>query len=588
MQDKTLLKSLKNVMSEFLNVYKFWIIGLLGCAVVVGTSGPINAYLLSTVMNNFVIHSKNMMFEHVFWPSFLLLLNFLAYDLGLYFWDVINNKIQPEIKARVTLFTYKYILQHSPQFYQKNSLNKILQNINSLANGIHAATNRTFLYLCSSIVTISVALIMLYFVNHIFFTIMASSVTLYGVITYIQYKNTLPLVIDFLGNERAVSALISDGIANSHNIRIYANNKDEVDFLSRELSWVQRSAKQKAAAISKNNFVKKLCCILCVGCVLQVLIHFNALQKISVGQFAIILFLSVRIGAALFSFTENLENMNSAVLDCKSSLETLFAPLDVHDDPQASNLHVIEGNIQFCNVNYNDSDTRFNNLNINIESGQKIGFIGFNSNDKAAFISLIMRMANLSSGTIRIDQQDISAVSQSSIHRAIGYISKNATIFNRTVMENIRYGNKHASDAEVIAAAKQALAHQFIENLPFKYNTTVGDLGVKLTESQRQRIVIARELLKDSPILILDEPILQNDPVLEQREIEDSLWQFMRNKTVLVISNNIVTLSSMDRIMMFEDGQIIEDGTHKRLKIGSDKLYNSLLDDHAFQLFTGF
>ena len=191
-------------------------------------------------------------------------------------------------------------------------------------------------------------------------------------------------------------------------------------------------------------------------------------------------------------------------------------------------------------------------------------------------MNLILRLYEVREGHILIDGQDIQKVTQDSLHTAIGMIPQDPTLFHRTLMENIRYGRIEATDEEVRDAAKRAHAHEFIVTLPQGYEALVGERGVKLSGGQRQRIAIARAVLKNAPILILDEATSQLDSVTESF-IQESLWEVMQNKTTIVIAHRLSTLLHMDRILVFDRGKIVEDGSHQAL-LSKGGLYKTLWD----------
>lgn len=229
--------------------------------------------------------------------------------------------------------------------------------------------------------------------------------------------------------------------------------------------------------------------------------------------------------------------------------------------------------VKFC---YMGSEALFKNKSVIIEPGQKVGLVGYSGSGKTTFVNLILRLYDATEGLILIDGQDIKEVTQDSLRANIGMIPQDPSLFHRTLMENIRYGRINATDEEVIEAAKKAHAHDFIINLPEGYNSLVGERGVKLSGGQRQRIAIARAILKNAPILLLDEATSQLDSVAESY-IQESLWRLMQNKTTIVIAHRLSTLLHMDRILVFEEGQIIEDGTHSEL-LERNGQYKSLWD----------
>jgi ATP-binding cassette subfamily B protein len=209
-------------------------------------------------------------------------------------------------------------------------------------------------------------------------------------------------------------------------------------------------------------------------------------------------------------------------------------------------------------------DALFNDLTISIEAGQKVGLVGHSGSGKTSLTKLLLRYSNVDDGTITIDGQNIASVTQEDLRRKIAYVPQEPLLFHRTISENISYGQENASQAEIVTAAKRANAHEFIVKLPHGYDTTVGERGVKLSGGQRQRVAIARALIKKAPILVLDEATSALDSESEQL-IQDALWNLMGGKTAIVIAHRLSTIQRMDRILVMEDGKIIEDGSHKEL-----------------------
>lgn len=251
------------------------------------------------------------------------------------------------------------------------------------------------------------------------------------------------------------------------------------------------------------------------------------------------------------------------IKDCLSLLE-----LDcyVHDKPGATKLKLKTNDIVFENVSfsYPSGTTVFKNFNLTIAPNKKIGLVGASGSGKSSLIKLLVRYYNLSGGKILIGGKDISDVTQESLRAQIAMIPQESTLFNRTLMENIRYGNPKATDRQVIAAAKKAHIHDFIMSLPLKYESKVGERGVMLSGGERQRVAIARAILKNAPILILDEATSALDSQSE-RYIQQSLKELMKGKTVIAIAHRLSTLNEMDELVVLKKGKIVEQGKHQEL-----------------------
>ena len=239
---------------------------------------------------------------------------------------------------------------------------------------------------------------------------------------------------------------------------------------------------------------------------------------------------------------------------------------DVIDETDAPALNVGKGELAFNNVSfdYGNEIEVFKNLNLKIKPGEKVGLVGFSGSGKSTFVNLVLRLFDVKDGSITLDGQDIKMHTQNSLREQISMIPQDPVLFHRSLLENIRYGKQDATDEEVYKAAIKANAHDFILKVPERYNALVGERGVKLSGGQRQRVAIARALLKDAPILILDEATSSLDSVTE-KAIQQTLENEMEGRTVIVIAHRLSTISHMDRILVFDEGRIIEDGNHDQL-----------------------
>ncbi|MBR6355402.1 MAG: ABC transporter ATP-binding protein [Alphaproteobacteria bacterium] len=250
----------------------------------------------------------------------------------------------------------------------------------------------------------------------------------------------------------------------------------------------------------------------------------------------------------------------------KDGLELVFQPYQVVDAPDAHNIKMRGSSINFADItyHYNGKENLFENFNLKVKSGEKIGLVGHSGSGKSTLIKLLVRYFDVNGGKITVGGEDIAKVRQNSLRAQIAVIPQDTTLFNRTIMENIRYGNVNATDEEVIQAAKAAYADEFIVNLPKGYDSKVGERGVMLSGGERQRVAIARAILKNAPILILDEATSALDSESEQY-IQKSLKKLMRGKTVIAIAHRLSTLKEMDRLIVMDKGKIIEEGTHDKL-----------------------
>lgn len=276
---------------------------------------------------------------------------------------------------------------------------------------------------------------------------------------------------------------------------------------------------------------------------------------------------TMNISMRLWEFQHVLRQYNRAFGDAAEMTEILQIDPEIKDPEQPEKVNIGRGAIKFSNVTFSYSDNKeplFNNLNIRIRPGEKIGLVGHSGGGKTTLTQLLLRFMDIQDGKIEIDNQDISKIKQDDLRSKITYVAQEPMLFHRTLFDNIAYGDLDADKKTVVAVAKMAHAHEFINKLPEKYDTLVGERGVKLSGGQRQRVAIARAMIKNAPILVLDEATSALDSESEVL-IQDALWKLMDGKTAIVIAHRLSTIQKMDRIIVLDNGKVIEEGSHKQL-----------------------
>ena len=372
-----------------------------------------------------------------------------------------------------------------------------------------------------------------------------------------------------------VSGQIVDTLSNISAVKSYAHEAREMEEHTR-VSEDQMKAwhKMLRAFLLLDNYRRTTFVIFGPGMMMLCVWAWQD-GMITIGDIATIMGVS-------FSFTGNAWHLSGGIIRLSESLgylndslTTLIKPHAVVDADDAGVLDVPEGKIAFQNIDFHYKDKPvFENLDFVIPAGQRVGLIGPSGAGKSTLINLIQRFFDVQGGGIIIDGQNIVDVTQTSLRQQIAIIPQDTSLFHRTIMENIRYGRLDASDNEVLQAAEQAFAKDFIEELPQGFNTYVGERGVKLSGGQRQRIAIARAILKDAPILILDEATSALDSESE-KEIQAALAALMQGKTVIAIAHRLSTINHLDRLLVMNEGVIVEDGTHDDL-VHAGGLYQKL------------
>ena len=302
--------------------------------------------------------------------------------------------------------------------------------------------------------------------------------------------------------------------------------------------------------------------------VLALSVYLWGLGEITAGVVALAYMYAKEVSDLVWNLGRSMGLTVSALSDAQEMVDIFEIEPDVKDPEKPLPFTVKKGDIDIEKIKfqYSDDEKRaiFNNFSLHIKSGEKVGLVGHSGSGKTTLVKLLLRFFDVQEGEIKIDGQNIKNVLQSDLRKYIAFVPQEPLLFHRSIAENIGYGKEGATFDEIVQAAKLANAHEFIEQLPERYDTFVGERGVKLSGGQRQRIAIARAILKDAPILILDEATSALDSESEKL-IQEALLKLMENKTAIVVAHRLSTIKHLDRLLVFENGKIIEEGTHEEL-----------------------
>ena len=571
-------QNLRSFIWHFLQPYKRTVALFVGLALMAGCWGPFNSILIKTMIN-ILSSSQHVNLSLLTWPAVLLVLNFIVFDnvtwrtLG-----YLNYRYEPLIKNKIISETFNFVLGASHQFFHDNLSGRLASQINTLADNVERILHRIAADFFRGFTLLMVALTTMYYVNPLFFCTLAVWFLVFSSLSVVMSKRLVNLSDIHANTESVISGQLVDSITNMNNVRIFARRGYEVMRIDRALLDTKDAFRKKYFFLVGLNVIQGSLIAMMMGCMVFLLIHLYGRHVISIGDFALILGLSMEVGYSTWYTMSQVDEFNQAVGKCKQSLGSLILPHEIQDKEDARQLSITKGQVTFADVkfHYQGTEPLFQNKSVTIEAGQKVGLVGYSGSGKTTFVNLILRLYEVSDGHIYIDDHDIRHITQDSLHSNISMIPQDPSLFHRTLMENIRYGRIDASDAEVINAAKKAHAHEFIHQLPLAYESLVGERGIKLSGGQRQRIAIARAILKNAPILMLDEATSQLDSVTESG-IQESLWELMQDKTTIVIAHRLSTLLHMDRILVFDQGKIVEDGTHTAL-LAKKGLYKTLWD----------
>jgi ATP-binding cassette subfamily B protein len=364
---------------------------------------------------------------------------------------------------------------------------------------------------------------------------------------------------------------VVDVVTNVKTVKLFANIRHEDNAILGAMKGYFERSLDRAEVMVLFRFLL----LVLAGIMPIVLIGYSVVQwsngMATVGQIAAAGAVGLRLAQMTGWVSFTLMNIYGSIGEVEDGVRTLSKRWNLNDDATARALNPNPTTITFDKVSfrYGQEKGGIENIDLSVEAGQKIGIVGASGAGKSTLVNLVLRLYDVENGSIKIADQNIAKVTQDSLRASIGMVTQETAMFNRSAMDNIRYGRPEASDADVIEAAKRAEAHCFIVDLidgkdRQGYDAHLGERGVKLSGGQRQRIALARAILKDAPILVLDEATSALDSEVEA-SIQTSLYEFMQGKTVLAIAHRLSTLSEMDRIIVMENGRIVEDGTHTTL-----------------------
>lgn len=364
-----------------------------------------------------------------------------------------------------------------------------------------------------------------------------------------------------------IHGLVADALTNNLVVRTFAGEKREIKNLHKMTDRFTEIYKKDIGFIVGEGSSR-----VTIMVIVQIITVVVAVTMVGSGgmTLAIAIFILAymqRIGSQLFILGDIINGYDQSFLDAQPMTEMLLTDNLVKDKSDAKKLAIKSPGIDFNSASYRypDGDVDVvNKLDIKIPAGQKVGMVGHSGAGKSTIVQLLLRFSDVTQGAIEIDGQDIRDITQESLRRNISYVPQEPMMFHRTLRENIAYGKLGASDDEIIDAAKKAHAMEFINKMPEGLDTIVGERGIKLSGGQRQRIAIARAILKDAPILVLDEATSALDSESEKL-IQDSLDDLMKNRTSIVVAHRLSTIAKLDRIIVLDDGKIVEDGTHVEL-----------------------
>ncbi len=395
-------------------------------------------------------------------------------------------------------------------------------------------------------------------------------------------KLTMGKIAHLFDEEAAASTKqtgqLADSISNIISVKSYARERHERGRFRNFSQKVEDSSLRTMRAVIRRDMMFAAVQIGITALLLGFLIFGNAWLGISVATLILIVDYANGIMGELWSINNIFKNFNRVFGDAHEMTLILDTVDDVVDAADAKPLEMHEDSVEFKDITFQHSDAKgpiFQNFNLKIKPGERVGLVGVSGSGKTTLTKLLLRFADVSEGEVLVSGQDIKKVAQESLRENVAYVPQETALFHRSIAENIAYGKPDATPEEIQRAAKLANAHDFIMELPDGYDTLVGERGIKLSGGQRQRVAIARAILKDAPILVLDEATSALDSESEAL-IQDALNSLMKGRTSVVIAHRLSTVADLDRIVVLQDGEIVEQGNHHELLKNLDGVYHHL------------
>ena len=528
-----------------------------------------SGYLIDLMVNT---NPKYFFSEHAFElmliTGFVVIINPL---LSMIDRILMNQTIIPNIGSMVRWRAHRHVLRQSVGWFQNDFAGRIANRLMQTPPAIGAVIYQFFDALTYSIVYIIAAIVLLSDVDF--------RLTIPLLIWLFAYLTLSYIFIPKVGEASQISSdarssitgRVVDSYTNIQSVKLFAHHDNEEKYAKEAIEYTRQKFFIEMRLYSWMalgiNFINGALLFSVIGWS----IYLWSIGSTTIGVVAATTALALRLASMsdwlMWAFTTLFQELGVI----SEGMETIAQEIDLQDGKNASQLAIKNGSIDIKNIwhHYGKSTGGLNGISLKINGGEKVGIVGRSGAGKSSLVNLILRFHELETGAISIDSQNIKTVTQNSLRANIGMVSQDSSLLHRSVRDNILYGKPEASEDEIIAAAKQAEAWEFIPDLQDTEDRSgldaqVGERGVKLSGRQRQRISIARVIIKDAPILILDEATSALDSEVEAA-IQDTLNGLMHGKTVIAIAHRLSTIAQMDRIIVLEDGKIAEEGSHKKL-----------------------
>ena len=481
--------------------------------------------------------------------------------------DVIFAKVAQRALRSLALETFEHIHALSLRYHISRKTGGLSRVIERGVKGVDFLLRFMLFSIIPLIIELTLVATILFLVFDIWYlVVVVTTITLYIWFTFTVAEWRVKIRKEMNKQDTEANQKAIDSLLNFETVKYFNAEKVEAARYDGSMKQYEAAALKTSYSLSFLNVGQAF--LITGGLVAVMIMAAIGVQNgsLTVGDFVMVNAYMIQITMPLNFLGTVYREIRQALVDMSEMFELLAQAPDVIDSKNAYDLCVTEGRVDFKNISFGYEPNRviLKNFNLSVKSGQNVAIVGTSGSGKSTIGRLMFRFYDINEGELLVDGNNIKDVTQSSLHSQIGIIPQDTVLFNDTIYYNIAYGNLNADEDSVIAAAKSAKIHNFISNLPDGYKTTVGERGLKLSGGEKQRVGIARTLLKNPPILLLDEATSSLDTETEN-DIQENLYAMLKERTVISIAHRLSTIANNDLIVVLEHGEIVESGSHKEL-----------------------